>query len=230
MLYFNKTNKIIIIELESIFFIITLLITFVLSNSNSFAVDQNLAFQSQQNNNNAGDEYKLQGINNTSDFVNTILDIHNHERIAVNVPELMWSDKLADDAKSWADNLVALNHGTPIDEAQLIHSPSSSRLGQGENLVDQGWIGNIFSISIAHLVQLWVDEKNHYTNHPFQWPRDHQYAHYTQMVWWNTTAVGCATATANGSASVNYGSGTGQITYLICRYSPEGNIIGQEPY
>ncbi|MEI9851281.1 MAG: CAP domain-containing protein [Sphingomonas sp.] len=42
--------------------------------------------------------------------------------------------------------------------------------------------------------------------------------HYTQMVWWSTTHVGCAVA------------GNGARDYLVCRYSPRGNWIGQSAY
>jgi cytoskeletal protein RodZ len=52
----------------------------------------------------------------------TILDVHNRERAAVSVPALVWSDKLAADAKDWADHLVKLNEGKLLDEAELVHS------------------------------------------------------------------------------------------------------------
>jgi len=42
--------------------------------------------------------------------------------------------------------------------------------------------------------------------------------HYTQMIWKNTTAVGCAVATGGG------------MDPLVCRYSPSGNFIGQPVY
>jgi hypothetical protein len=42
--------------------------------------------------------------------------------------------------------------------------------------------------------------------------------HYTQIVWRNTTAVGCALV------------GNGTNDYLVCRYSTPGNIYGQKPY
>ena len=39
--------------------------------------------------------------------------------------------------------------------------------------------------------------------------------HYTQMVWPTTTRVGCAIA-SNATSD-----------YLVCRYSPAGNVIGR---
>jgi hypothetical protein len=39
--------------------------------------------------------------------------------------------------------------------------------------------------------------------------------HYTQMIWKGTTRVGCAVHKSRKS------------DFLICRYSPPGNVVGQ---
>jgi pathogenesis-related protein 1 len=65
------------------------------------------------------------------------------------------------------------------------------------------------------LLQGWVDEK------------PSMGGHYTQMVWKNTKEVGCATATVSGKSSSGL---SGVVVYLVCRYSPPGNIVGQKPY
>ena len=57
------------------------------------------------------------------DLENTILNIHNQERAAVNVPTLSWSSSLASNAQSWADQLLA--------EGKFEHSPDTS---YGENI------------------------------------------------------------------------------------------------
>jgi pathogenesis-related protein 1 len=159
----------------------------------------------------------LQRSHAQSDLSSTILDIHNRERAAVGVPALQWSDSLAADAKGWADHLVQLNEGKPIDEAQLVHATGT---GQGENLASRSaWgSGPVSPPSTGSLLQGWVNEKSSMGGH------------YTQMVWKNTKEVGCATATVNGKASDARGGYSGVVVYLVCRYSPPGNIAGERPF
>ena len=159
----------------------------------------------------------LQRSHAQSDIASTILDIHNRERAAVSVPALMWSSSLAADAKGWADHLVQLNEGKPIDEAQLVHATGT---GQGENLASRSaWgSGSVSPPSTESLLQGWVNEK------------PSMGGHYTQMVWKNTKEVGCATATVNGKASAARGGYSGVVVFLVCRYSPPGNMAGESPY
>ena len=42
--------------------------------------------------------------------------------------------------------------------------------------------------------------------------------HYTQMVWRETTRLGCGQAICNGTLIV------------ACNYSPAGNVLGRKPY
>nr|CAB3446579.1 unnamed protein product [Digitaria exilis] len=43
---------------------------------------------------------------------------------------------------------------------------------------------------------------------------------YTQVVWENTTRVGCATVTCDAQ----------QGTFVVCDYDPLGNLVGERPY
>jgi len=64
--------------------------------------------------------------NASADLVNTVLEIHNKERAAVGSPALVWSNKLAADAKTWADHMSATgSYGHDIE-----HLPT---LGEGQN-------------------------------------------------------------------------------------------------
>ncbi len=194
--------------------------------SNNAAQQSNNAGNSQESNNNTGNAAASQQSNNTgnaaasqqsnntvsADFVKTILAVHNSERSAVGVPPLVWNNTLAAGAKAWAENLAATG--------KLEHSTCCGAFRDyGENLAGfypdgpmTGWMAG------------WVAEKNNYHGGPI--PPDtpasgpQAIGHYTQMVWRNTTSVGCGT-----------GSGD-KLPYsiLVCRYYQPGNIFGQKPY
>jgi hypothetical protein len=119
---------------------------------------------------------------------------------------LAWDADLAASAASYGPALASLRH--------LIHSPRETRPGQRENLA-MAWHG---TLSPEQLVDMWSREKR--MLQPGVFPavsntgRWEDVAHYTQMVWPATTRVGCAIFSADWD-------------YLICRYSPPGNIDGK---
>lgn len=140
-----------------------------------------------------------------------ILQIHNSERSAVGSPDLTWSNSLASDAESWAQHLAQIG--------SLQHATGT---GQGENLAYVSDSRGPSAISTEQLLQGWVNEKSNYHGGPIT-AADFEsgkpmIGHYTQMVWKTTTEVGCGTATS------------GDKVFLVCRYSPPGNYIGQSPY
>ena len=86
-----------------------------------------------------------------SDLANTILEIHNRERAAVGVPPLVWSDKLAADAKPWAEHLAT----TP----EFKHDPNRGDVG--ENIAGFNPSKGVSAPGEGQM--LWVDEKKEYT-------------------------------------------------------------------
>jgi hypothetical protein len=135
-----------------------------------------------------------------------ILSVHNRYRDEVGVPALTWSSQLASNAQGWADNLAARGGNV------LEHSQGS---GEGENL----WLGTSGAFSYDQMVSAWGDEKQYFTGGNFpdvsstgNWA---DVGHYTQMIWRDTTSVGCAVSTGGGN------------DVLVCRYAPAGNYIGQ---
>lgn len=67
----------------------------------------------------------------SAEFIKTILDIHNRERAAVSVPPLVWNNTLADDAKTYAEHLIAtgkFEHPNPEWVAAHPMSPESDNL------------------------------------------------------------------------------------------------------
>jgi hypothetical protein len=71
------------------------------------------------------------------------------------------------------------------------------------------------------MVDTWGAEKKFFREGLFPDCRTNKSAvigHYTQMVWRNTQAVGCALVSSDHN------------DYLVCRYSPPGNVTGQKVY
>ncbi len=143
-------------------------------------------------------------------FVARILDAHNRARAAVGVPALSWNADLAEEAASWARHLAEIG--------EMRHSDNAARPGQGENLAT----GTAGYFGLDALVGFWSDEGRLYRPGVFpnvsrtgSW---HDIGHYSQMVWRETTEVGCGLASGGG------------MDYLVCRYSPPGNVIGQQAY
>jgi Cysteine-rich secretory protein family len=138
-----------------------------------------------------------------------ILDAHNQYRAQVDVPPLEWSDLLASDAQAWADYLASLG-GQELEHAE--------DTGQGENL----WMGTSGFFSPTEMVASWGEEQQYFIGGTFpdvsstgNW---FDVGHYTQVVWRNTTEVGCGIATAGGN------------DIFVCRYSPPGNFLGESVY
>ena len=142
-----------------------------------------------------------------TDLSTTVLADHNKYRTELGIPNLTWSDTLANDAQSWA-NYLALNN-------KFEHSGVS---GQGENL----WKGTAGYFTPTQMVDHWGSEKQYFQNGVFpnvsttgNW---FDVGHYTQMIWKNTTQVGCGIARGGGN------------DILVCRYAPPGNYTGQTVY
>ena len=142
----------------------------------------------------------------TGELAVRILAAHNRERAAVGHPPLQWDPELAAAAASYGPVLASLH--------RLIHSPRETRPGQRENLA-MAFHG---TMGADQMVGLWSAEKR--LLQPGLFPavsrtgRWEDVAHYTQMVWPTTTRVGCALYQADWD-------------YLICRYSPPGNLDGK---
>lgn len=139
------------------------------------------------------------------------LAVHNSYRAQAGVPPLQWDENLAIAAAGYARQLAATG--------LFAHSPRTSRPGQGENL----WTGTSGAYTLETMLRHWGEERTLFRPGIFpgvsrtgNWA---QVAHYTQMVWRSTTAVGCAIETGRGSD--HRGS-----DYLVCRYSPSGNRNG----
>ncbi|HEX7783415.1 MAG TPA: CAP domain-containing protein [Sphingobium sp.] len=138
-----------------------------------------------------------------------MLAAHNRARAAVDVPPLVWNAGLAAEAEAYARALARSRSFRHSDKAQRSKP-------QGENL----WMGSSGGFTYAEMAASWVDERRYYR------PRSvlpnisttgdwHDVGHYTQVIWRATTAVGCGLASNDDD------------DYLVCRYTPPGNVYGQ---
>jgi Cysteine-rich secretory protein family len=145
-----------------------------------------------------------------ADFNTRLLAAHNAERSAMGIPPLAWNDRLAADARVWADELAA--------SGRFEHSPDEpGQEPQGENL----WAGTPRAFSPEAMVRLWVAEKGDYR--PGVFPNNSRsgdfehVGHYTQLIWRGSRQVGCAAAVGRSEE------------FLVCRYSQAGNVYGERP-
>ena len=144
----------------------------------------------------------------STQFGERLLRAHNAERVRVGAVPLQWNAKLAADAKEWADLLAK--------RGRLEHASFEQRDKAGENL----WMGTAGYYSAETMIGGFIDEKKNFR--PGRFPdvsrtgKWQDVAHYTQIIWHDTTEVGCAVS----RDAVN--------DYLVCRYFPVGNWIGQQ--
>jgi hypothetical protein len=148
------------------------------------------------------------GAESRGDFADRVLAAHNAERGRAGLPPLTWSDELAKEARGWAATLSR--------KGALQHSDGESRRGTGENL----WMGSAGYFSAEDMVGGFLAERTKFRSGVFpQVSRTGNWSdvgHYTQIIWPVTTEVGCAVV--KGEAN----------DFLVCRYNPAGNVVGQK--
>ena len=141
-----------------------------------------------------------------------ILAAHNRERAMLDLPAMRWDAKLAVDARQWAQYLAASG------EFEHFEEESDDPDAQGENL----WMGTRGAFSPETMVRHWAQEKKDFVYGTF--PDNSRtgdledVGHYTQIVWRDTGAVGCAIVSND------------EDDYLVCRYAASGNVMGEKPY
>lgn len=140
-------------------------------------------------------------------FPGRVLAAHNAVRARAGIGPLAWDPALGIAAAAYARQMAFTG--------VFAHSDRRARRGIGENL----WMGTRGAFSVERMVSDWASERRMFA--PGVFPavsRTGNWAdvgHYTQIVWPATTRVGCALAS------------TARVDYLVCRYSPAGNVDGQ---
>lgn len=137
-----------------------------------------------------------------------VLEAHNRARSAYGIAPLRWDPELARSAAAWGRELVRRN----------AFEHSRGRGDMGENL----WEGTPGAFSPEEMVGRWVGEKRIFKAGVFpnnsttgNWTA---VGHYTQLMWRNSTALGCALVPGP------------RADVLVCRYAPAGNVYGEVPF
>ncbi|MCK5917058.1 MAG: SCP-like extracellular [Cocleimonas sp.] len=150
------------------------------------------------------------------------LTSHNSVRARVGLKPLHWSNKLAKYAQQWA------NHQANTQNCYMKHRPHHSgpfKQIHGENLFwasPKRWSDGkveLQQISISEVIKSWADEDIDYNYNSNSCRLGAQCGHYTQIVWHETQAVGCAIAICPDKSQL-----------WVCNYNPPGNYIGERPY
>jgi len=141
-----------------------------------------------------------------------ILDAHNRYRAEVNVTALSWSENLSQQAQQCAD----YNAAVFLPKGKQKHCPKS---GSGQNIA---LATTSLNRNVTQMVDSWAAEKKNFINGQYPSvsatgsPGD--VSHYTQMIWQETTEVGCAKNNSSG------------YEILVCDYTPQGNLNGTNVY
>lgn len=127
-------------------------------------------------------------------FAKNILDAHNEKRALHLAGKLSWDKTVYEYAQAYADKYDC--------SGQLTHSGGE----YGENLA----VG--YSDGVSALDAWYAEGDN------FDYSSGNTYDHFTQVVWKDTTKLGCA---IKDCSAKNWGN------YIICSYDPAGNMVGE---
>jgi len=155
----------------------------------------------------------LDNSSNSKDITTTIpstpqsaIDRHNEIRAEVfSGSTVVWNETVATTAQEYANYLAS--------NGKFEHDYGS---GYGENLFYSSYNSNY-----VDAINSWYGEKSSYNYSDNSC--NGMCGHYTQMIWKDTTEIGCAKATYTTG---NYKGGT----IIVCRYNPQGNYVGEKPY
>lgn len=156
---------------------------------------------------------EAEGIDNVK-----IVAAHNKWRAKVGAGKLSHSPELARSSQAWANHLKQTNH------CRMQHSKPQGKYGENlfwaSALLWSDGRRELVTVKPEKAVDSWGSEKPDYNYQKNSCTPGKMCGHYTQMVWKDTSRVGCAMAVCEDTKD--------QI--WVCRYQPAGNWVGQKPY
>jgi hypothetical protein len=156
-------------------------------------------------------------------------EAHNAARRSLDLdpplPDLTWSEDLAEFAQEWAENLVNdQNCGTIFHRMQSTY---------GENIAFRGSRPLRVEYAPEEAVESWFSEIDCWDYGTIRGSESCDSVciselnstgcgHFTQIAWRNTREVGCGYATCDADGWTN--------EVWVCNSDPPGNFVGQTPF
>jgi len=162
-------------------------------------------------------------VGQTCTLCDRFVTLHNNIRLngpygpgnpAPNPPlaPVTWDTATATVAANWAATCI------------YDHNPNRGFLG--ENIYWQ--TGS--AATPASAMTFWGNEANFYNWATNTCLPGQDCGHYTQIVWDTSTQIGCAIQACDGTFGTPPPGVVGPWSYVVCNYSPPGNVVGERPY
>jgi hypothetical protein len=129
---------------------------------------------------------------------------------------LVWNTSAATNAQNWAA------------QCNFSHNPNLGTMNLGENIYAGGSTTTPVTVTGTDAVSSWSGEVSNYTYSSNTCATNQVCGHYTQLVWRNTTSVGCAVqqCTTNSPFAAPFTD----WVFVVCDYAPPGNFNNEQPY
>jgi len=172
-------------------------------------------------------DYPSGTVNGTVSGINIVcsewLFAHNQLRQQLNNGSLLNSPQpLTPVAYLEWDPILEQVAQTYIDTCTFAHNANRTTdyqaLGGSASYVGENIAYSSVNFSAQQFFDLWAAEESNFVYEALTSGDAGLFGHYSQLIWRNTTRVGCATAICVDGI------------YAVCNYAPGGNYLGQYPY
>jgi pathogenesis-related protein 1 len=149
------------------------------------------------------------------EFERDMLSEHNRARATASptpspaLPALTWSPEAAGKAQAW------------VEQCRFAHNPNRGNLGENIAAATPGGLNSL------GVVRNWAAEAAQFDYARNACAPGQVCGHYTQLVWRNTTQLGCAVKECSQNSPF---TGFTRWNFWVCNYAPPGNLVGQRPY